>query len=284
MNKIVVEKLNDQYCCSYRGGINEDIAVFGASRAAHHYVPQVFQDSLGYKLMNYGCDGQNIYNHYAMLSMRINNSSEKPKLVMLEIASIDISDTPGHNTDKLSVLNPFYDLNNDVKQVLGLKGKTYNYGLRMSKLFKYNSYLSVVVKCFFGIEEGVYKNQGYEPLYGQWKKNIEIIKEDKDPNMDGTKRSYLIRFIELCKDNDIPIIILNSPHFVIYDVNRTWWKEVVNIAQDYDVPCWDYEQSEMFISSPEVFNEPYHLNDKGAKLYSVVVASRIKEEYLCATE
>lgn len=279
MDKIMAEKSNDKYSCAYRGGIKEDIALFGASRAARHYAPQAFRDILGYKLMNYGCNGQNIYNHYAVLAMRLNNSSEKPKLVMIEVASIDISDTLGRNTERLSALNPFYNLSSDVKQVLGLKGKTYNYGLRLSKLFKYNSYIHIIAGYSLGIIEGVYKTQGYEPLYGQWKKNIEIIKEN-DLIVDSTKHSYLIYFIELCKDNGIPLIILNSPCFAIYDVDRAWWKEVMNIAQDYDVPCWDYEQSEMFISSPELFYDPGHLNDEGAKLYSAMVASRIKEE-LC---
>lgn len=283
MDKIMAEKSNDKYSCAYRGGINEDIAVFGSSRAARHYAPQAFQDILGYKLMNYGCDGQNIYNHYAVLAMRLNNSSEKPKLVMIEVASKDIRDIPGRNTKYLSVLNPFYDLSNDVKQVLSLKGKSYNYGLRMSKLFKYNSYVHNLAGYLLGIKEGVYKTQGYEPVYKQWNKNIKIIKEDNDI-INGRKRSYLIRFIGLCKDNGIPIIILNSPNFVIYDVERTWWKEVKNIAQEYNVPCWDYEQSETFISSPELFNDSYHLNDEGAKLYSSIVASRIKEDFLCAVK
>ena len=42
---------------------NEDIVIFGASRAHSHYNPQIIEDSLNMSAHNYGMDGCNIYVH-----------------------------------------------------------------------------------------------------------------------------------------------------------------------------------------------------------------------------
>jgi len=44
-----------------------DIIVFGASRANHHYVPTIFQDSLKMTFYDVGRDGQSIFYHLAIL-------------------------------------------------------------------------------------------------------------------------------------------------------------------------------------------------------------------------
>jgi hypothetical protein len=43
-----------------------DILVFGSSRANHHYVPEVFEDSLNMSFYNTGQDGNLILNNYAI--------------------------------------------------------------------------------------------------------------------------------------------------------------------------------------------------------------------------
>ena len=39
-------------------GTNEDILIFGSSRALHHYNPQIIEDSLGMTCYNVGSGGQ----------------------------------------------------------------------------------------------------------------------------------------------------------------------------------------------------------------------------------
>ena len=49
----------------------EDILIMGSSRAAHHYVPQIIEDSLGMTCYNAGSDGECIYYHYCLLSAEV---------------------------------------------------------------------------------------------------------------------------------------------------------------------------------------------------------------------
>lgn len=46
----------------------DELMILGSSRAAHHYVPQIFEDSLGLSSYNAGSDGMCIYYHYGILA------------------------------------------------------------------------------------------------------------------------------------------------------------------------------------------------------------------------
>lgn len=48
---------------------NEDILIFGSSRAIHHYNPQIISDSLGMTCYNCGQNGNGIVLFYGMWQM-----------------------------------------------------------------------------------------------------------------------------------------------------------------------------------------------------------------------
>ena len=61
---------------------DEDILIFGSSRAAHHYVSQILTDSLNLRCFNAGQDGNGIilqYGRWKMISERYS-----PKLIIYD--------------------------------------------------------------------------------------------------------------------------------------------------------------------------------------------------------
>ena len=52
-------------------------------------------------------------------------------------------------------------------------------------------------------------------------------------------------------------------------------KEIKSILAKYDVPFWDYSSDTTYLKREYFYDNP-HLNDKGAKLFSTEIASRIK--------
>lgn len=84
----------------------DDIIILGSSRATHHYVPQIIEDSLGVSCYNCGEEGNGIvlaYGRYKMLTGRY-----KSRLIIYEV-------TPGYdygtnepNTKYLGYLRPYY--------------------------------------------------------------------------------------------------------------------------------------------------------------------------------
>jgi hypothetical protein len=89
--------LNSQY----------EVLVMGSSRAHHHYVPEIFTDSLGISCYNTGKDGNGIilmYGIYQMVSNRY-----KPSLIIYDIAKgFDIykNSIDKDNTRYVSLLKP----------------------------------------------------------------------------------------------------------------------------------------------------------------------------------
>ena len=84
--------------------INEDLLVFGASRAIHHYDTRILSDSLQMTCYNCGDDGMGIMVHLPRFKKIIQRYC--PKVVVYEVApqcDFEIYD----NTRFLNVLRPF---------------------------------------------------------------------------------------------------------------------------------------------------------------------------------
>ena len=86
--------------------LNDDIIIFGSSRAIHHYDPRIIEDSLDMTCYNCGNDGMGIILFYA----RYKQITERyiPKLILYDVTSgFDIQ--PGDNSKFLSWSRPYYD-------------------------------------------------------------------------------------------------------------------------------------------------------------------------------
>jgi lysophospholipase L1-like esterase len=57
-------------------------------------------------------------------------------------------------------------------------------------------------------------------------------------------------------------------------------KVVKEIMAKYDVPFWDYSRNRMFSENPELFADRDHLNNRGAELFSKIVAHRIITKFI----
>ena len=64
---------------------DEEILIFGSSRALHHYVPEIISDSLGMSCYNCGMNGNGIlylYSRYLMVTKRYT-----PKVIVYEVTN-----------------------------------------------------------------------------------------------------------------------------------------------------------------------------------------------------
>lgn len=274
VEKVLLPKQNNKYMYAYNGGGDEEIVIFGASRASRHYVSSIFEDSLGVKCFNYGCDGQNIYNHYAILNMLFSNAKKKPKIVILELANRDILNTPENNTEKLSVLHPYYALDDTLKSIVSLQGRSTSFALSISSLYANNSNIHNFIKPLIGDTCGTVNTRGYAPLYAEWNKPIEVANEDQK-EIDSCKVEYLKKFISRCQKDSIEIILFNSPHFVKFIEDRYWIHSVEEIASEYHIQFVDYEQEPFYLKHPELFYDPNHLNNRGAIVYTNTIIQKL---------
>lgn len=247
---------------------NEDLMIMGSSRAAHHYVPQILEDSLGMSCYNAGSDGECIYYHYCLLSAMIERGA-KPKMVIYEVMNLDAEVSQGATFTQdaaLDRLAPHYGEFHAVDSLFALNG--WKESVKMcSKTYRYNSKLVQTIKCNYLQEK---EDRGYEAMCGVMDVSLienesVLFNDENDSKIEVAKLEYMESFIGLCKKNGIKLILCFSPYY-----NTKPSKGVLcirDLAYRYNVPFYDFSTLEE-LNSPDLFRDVMHLNDDGAKLFT----------------
>lgn len=251
-------------------GADDVIAIIGSSRASHHYDPQIIADSLGVKVYNYGIEGTNIYTDVAVLSMLLNHAAQKPQIVILDLSESDVCDVPQWNTEHLDYLFPYIDepvIDSLLAEILDPRELA---AVHLSALYRHNSRLLDYVKYALSNNNSKCNSVGFNGMNalsckweGQPQRSIQ-------PSYDicQTKMKYLERFMQLCQTNGIDLVVATSPYYKQLPDKQHWVEEIKNMANKHAVTYLYHEQDADFLSHPDWFNEPYHLNAQGAAVYT----------------
>lgn len=254
----------------------DDILILGSSRAAHHYVPQIFEDSLGMSCYNAGSDGMCIYYHYVILASRIHRGCA-PKLVVLEVLRSDaeVSGDAVFSLDAaLERLAPHYGEIPTIDSLYAYNGWKERIKL-MSKTYRYNSKLVQTIKCNYIPWP---ENKGYEALSGVIEETegeaADVLSSAGELPIEERKLEYVQKLIDLCKANNIKLLMLYSPYYHNEIPNAI--TTIEDIAVKNDVPFLNYGLVEQFQNN-EYFQDASHLNDTGAKAYTLEVVHQIMQ-------
>lgn len=248
----------------------DDILILGSSKADHHYVPSVFEDSLGLTCYNAGEMGCGIipaYVRYKMVSKR-----KKPKLVIYEV-------TPGYDylvddgySSYLGVIRQYTD-NKMVRDVY-IDFSDELEGLRLlSNMYRNNSKLIMNAKDLLAKPD---EFKGYEPLYGKMStlKENSTWKQEKAISVDTLKWSYMERLVNETNVDEVPLVFMMSPQHRSIRVSD--YKPFMEFCKNNGVPIINNQTSELFAGRRELFQDNIHLNHDGAVIYSKSVISQIK--------
>ena len=257
---------------------NEDLLIMGSSRAAHHYVPQILEDSLGMTCYNAGSDGECIYYHYCLLASMIERG-HMPKVVVYEVMNLDadVSKISSFTLDAaLERLAPHYGESASVDSLFALNGWKERVKL-LSKTYRYNSKLVQTIKCNYIPWP---EDRGYEALTG--KMNVELTNQELSksksasknvPDIEDGKLDYMEKFVSLCKTNNIKLVMCFSPYYQTKPSKSVFM--IRDIAQRYGYPFYEFSTDKDF-EDPELFQDVMHLNDTGARLYTNKIIKLIK--------
>lgn len=248
---------------------NQEVLIFGSSRAAYHYVPSVLAEELKMSVYNSGREGTGIFFHNAVLISTLKRYT--PKLIILDLDYRDIyKGEGGFGTEALKELTPFYGKISEAFDSLIVQN-WYDPLLFQSNLFKYNKkFFSVLTG---NIIRGRDNYNGYRPLYGEWSKEIKKL-DEVNLIPDSAKINQLEKFIEMAKNKNIQVVLTVSPYYI--DMPADLLKPLQEISNIYSVPLLNHINDTRFLSERSLFNDELHLNDKGAKIYSSIIADEIK--------
>lgn len=264
-SKIKVAKTNDA-----------DIAIIGASVAYNQYVSKILEDSLELKVFNYGIGGQNIYSHYIITHFLLEEAPINPKVIIYQPCYIDLENTPGWNNEKMNSYFNLYDRDSVITQVLDQTVPQKAPFLKYIKCYKYNGkifdYLNRLCRDYAKNSE--YLRKGYMPLYKVWGEDLE---ETNDVNeIDKQKTAYLKKIIQLCKDNNVKLIICNAPTYRLYKHSPKWLEFLDSVTRKESIPYINYVDDSTFLSRKEWFYNKDHLNDEGATQWTKLLANELR--------
>lgn len=249
-----------------------DILIMGSSRAHHHYVPQIIEDSLGMSCYNAGYDGNGIIMMYGIYQMIVNRY--KPKLIIYDVEqAFDLNEYKSDNNciRYLAALKPYY-LRPGIDQIFKDVSQEEYYKTH-SGLCRYNSVsIPLIVDYIFSRPMDV---NGYSPLSGEMKKEPEKKLKNKVSTIDTLKLNYMHKFVDDVTARNIPLVLVYSPK---YGADNSFkLQPIKDLCEFYNVPFVDYFADSEFMSHKEWFKEPMHLNDAGARMFTLrLVESDIK--------
>lgn len=246
-----------------------DIIILGSSRATHHYVPQIIEDSLGISCYNCGEEGNGIvlaYGRFKMLTERY-----KPKLIIYEM-------TPGYdygsnepNTKYLGYLRPYYRIKS-IKSIISVFDDNLSFLKMKSKMYQNTGkLLPNIIDCIIFRDN----KKGYAPLYGKIDTDkVNEISENKGYVVDSVKLRYLEQIIVDAKRMDIPIVFMISPKYGLNSDVSIYQPEIA-LCEKYNMPFCNFVDYPPIANDADYFQDLEHMNDHGAVTYTQMLVKEM---------
>lgn len=253
-----------------------DVLILGSSLAGSNFDGQVLWDEFGISAYSMWGMDQPLWNSYYYLEEALKN--QPPQLVVLECHSVfqqepflspierqAASITPLRmSVNKLDAImhsSPF-ELWDDMLLKMPIyhdnitRLKKENYEKKESLNNKGFTATGTNIEVSHGRDHGVHECESVLPLYEKNEKYLRLI-------------------IEKCKDEDIGVLLVQSPS-PEYDY-YPYFNRVKEIAEEYDVRYVNYNLPETYIDIPDdEFYDFLHLNNKGSRRLAPHIAEEMK--------
>jgi hypothetical protein len=253
-----------------------DVIVFGSSRANHHYVPSVFEDSLKLTFYNSGRDGNFLLYNYAVF--KAVTLRHKPRLIIFDISPGDLA-KDDNSYLRLSSLLPYCRTHPEIRKVALLRGP-YEELKQISEIYPFNSMLLTVIEGNIK-KENAYEimQKGYVPLSG-----VMNNQENAEITWSGTKFSdnnvmnAIKDIVQICEMHNIKLVFINSPYYRS-EKSEEFDLLMESYTKDEGIRYFNYSMNSFFQSNPELFQDNQHLNHKGAVIFSQMICKELNGNF-----
>lgn len=250
-----------------------DIVILGSSRALHHYVPSIIEDSLGVTCYNAGTDGQGVilnYAHYLLFSKRY-----QPKLIIYDLMP-EFDLLACDNTRFLKWSKPYY-ADADIKSIFKDVNNTESLKM-MSRLYRVNNNVYETVHDFLYPGTHIDSNKGYTPVLKTMDIN-ETVTARKHPEIifDSLKITYLDSLIKLCLTRGTDFSFYVSPSLEVKSAKV--FEPALKLAKKYGIAFGNHSADEPFAHSPNLFSDCSHLNKAGSEIYTKGIIRELRNRH-----
>lgn len=111
-------------------------------------------------------------------------------------------------------------------------------------------------------------------MHKSWKNEPESIYD--------FNRENLGKLISFCRREGWKPVLITTPFPDYYSVNfsqtfkKSFHEEVEKVSEEYDIPYLDYSNDATFYKDTSLFGDVEHLSEKGSRLFTRMVISRLK--------
>lgn len=257
----------DNYICCRA---EEDILIFGSSRAVHHYNATMLEDSTGLSCYNCGDDGNGIILSYGRLIMA--KERHQPKIIIQDVAtSFDLLKNDNHKY--LGWLKARYN-RNGISKIFDDIDKTERYKM-LCQSYRYNSkFLQNLFVYFTSIsnDTGI---KGFRPINDAFDP-MKISKNTKSEayEFDSLKVNFLNKFIDLSKGSKLVFIV--SPMW--YGMDTAKLQPLIDLCKSRNIRLIDFSNDPKYVHNDIYFHDGSHLNARGADEFTRDLIKVLRKE------
>lgn len=255
----------DNYICNVA---EEDILVFGSSRAVHHYNSTILEDSLGMSCYNCGEEANGFILSYGRLLMALERHC--PKVIIQDItAEFDLHKNDNHKY--LGWLKTRYE-RAGVSEIFDAIDKTESYKMK-SQMYRYNSKFLQNIFVYLTSVSTDMGIKGYRPINEPFD-SMKIAKTEKpdDKEIDSLKIEFIHRYLELAQNSKIYFVV--SP--IWYGMDSEEIAPIAQICKERNIPLFDFSNNPKYVHNDEYFKDGTHLNAFGADEFTKDLIKEIK--------
>lgn len=253
--------------------VNIPVVIVGSSRASHHYVTQMIEDTLQIPAYNVAVDGRFFSHNCCVINSILDRYS--PELIIWENGQEFLYDGI---KDPVESLHPYYSKNQWAKSVINEERPWIEHVRLNSRLYQYNSLFRWILTRYIRRDSYVDNTEkGYEPsspksLRQALNLEPEVIAYTQ---LSETKVERFRAILKRAKEKGVRIIVVDSPMYKQRATNNISAQKMKEICEQYGTLFIDNSQLPFFLEHPELFNDNVHLNDNGAKLYTQIFLEQI---------
>lgn len=254
--------------------VNTPVVVVGSSRAAHHYVTQMIEDSIQMQSYNLGCDGCFFSYNCCIINSILDRYT--PELIIWEC---DKESLYTDNPDQLEDLFPYYGVNKWITTAIETEYPKSESVKLKSNLYKFNSRIHRIIARYRGRKSFIDATEkGYLPLAQKKPLSNLELNEVKTTNIDlsTTKIERLRSVLQRAKNKGTQVVVVDSPKFIQMIGSNKSATMISKLCTENGATFYDFTQLTFFHKNVSCFNDNVHLNDKGAKIYTDIFLKTVK--------
>ncbi len=264
---------HNSYEKTMAGCNSEDMIIIGHSRARHHYIPTIIQDSLGITVVNAAKDGTGFLTQAILINGMLQHCT--PKYVLWEVRPNIFHKSSNRDIDRLTDLFPFYDTDS-LSHVYAQRRCPYEKYKLLSYAYRNNGrFWGRIEQLIMGREDNGLK--GYCPTKSS-NKYPEFKHYDYEDAYDISREDLFVMVADNVSKSGAKLVMAISPQYETsnaYDLTET--NRFFSVADSLGVPVLDFFYDSSFMIHPEWFKDHTHLNADGAIHYMQILIPELKQ-------